>query len=258
MHVQVLGKTDDEMRMIVEGLSPQLANTLRRIMVSRVSTLAIDYVDFSKNDSVLYDEIIAHRLGMLAIKFDTKAFEEKNNCDCEGKGCSECQIVFVLKKIGPCMVYAKDLKSADKKTADIIHGDTPIVELLEGQELSFQAIASLGRGTDHAKHQAAHVYFRQYPIVKAGKISNASETVASCPKKALSLSGKASVTVDCDLCQECVNVANGDLQITGQEDKYVFIIESISGLTSEQIFLQSLDVLKGEAKEFGKLAGKLK
>jgi len=207
MHVQVLGKTDEEIRMVVDGLNPQLANSLRKVMMSRVPTLAIERVDFNKNDAVLYDEMVAHRLGLLALKFDTKAFELKDDCKCEGEGCSECEIVFALDKKGPCMVYGKDLKSADKELASVLHPDTPIVELVQGQEIKFQAVASLGIGTDHAKHQAAHVHFRLYPGVKAGKIKNSDEVMRACPKKALSLTGRPSVTIDCDLCKECVNVA---------------------------------------------------
>lgn len=262
MHVQVLGKTDEEMRVVVEGLNPQIANSLRRIMMNRVPILAIQTVDFVKNDSVLYDEIIAHRLGLLPLKFDAKAFNLKEDCDCEGKGCSECEIVFALDKKGPCMVYAKDLKSADKDVADVVYPDTPIVELAEGQSLKLQATASLDIGKNHAKHQASRVYFRFFPRAKVNKnISNLDEVVNSCPKNALSINGnKANVTVDCDLCKECVKTAKpeGSLEIVGDRNKFIFIIESISGLKPEEIFLKGIDILKSEAKEFRSQVLKLK
>jgi DNA-directed RNA polymerase subunit D len=258
MHVQVLGKTDEEIRMVVDGVNPQFANSLRRIMISRIPTLAVDYVDFSKNDSVLYDEMISHRLGMLALKFDQKALDAKDVCECEGKGCANCQVVFALSKKGPCMVYASDLKSSDKEISEVVHPETPIVELMPGQELKLQAVASLGTGEDHAKHQSAHVFFRQYPKIKIN--GNVPENIVSvCPKHALSISGsKAAVTIDCDLCQECVHASGGKLEVTGDAEKFIFVIESISGLPAEKILLSSLDVLKGEAKEFGKQVGKLK
>ena len=261
MHVQVLAKTDQEMRLVVDGLNPQIANSLRQIMMSRLPTLAIETVDFSKNDGVLYDEMLAHRLGLLALKFDTKAFVAKDDCDCEGKGCSGCELVFVLDKQGPGMVYAKDLKSADKELASVVHPDTPLVELRAGQDLKLQATATIGLGTGHARHQAAHAFYRLYPGVKvSGNISNVDDVISSCSKKALNLTGKPSVTIDCDMCGECVEIAKpaGSLKIEGNTSKFVFIIESISGLTAEQIFLQSLDILKKEAKDFGKQVGKLK
>jgi DNA-directed RNA polymerase subunit D len=260
MHVQVLGKTDEEIRMVVDEINPQFANCLRRIMISRIPTLAVEYVNFHKNDSALYDEMLSHRIGMLALKFDPKVFKIKDNCDCEGKGCSQCEIVFVLEKSGPCKIYASDLKSSDSDAASIVHSETLLGELLEGQELKLDAVASLGLGKTHAKHQAAHVYFRQYPSVKVGKVSNTDEVIQSCSKRALSLDGKGSVTVDCDLCGECVKTANpkGSVEVSGVKHKFIFDVETISGLTAEQIFLKSIDVLKKEAKDFGKQVSKLK
>ena len=229
-------------------------------MISRIPTLAVNYVNYHKNDGVLYDEMLSHRIGMLALKFDQRVFKAKENCDCEDKGCSQCEIVFVLDKTGPCKVYASDLKSADSDAASIMHPETLLVELLDGQSIKLDAVASLGIGKTHAKHQAAHVYFRQYPSIKVGNVSNKEDTIQSCSKKALSLDGKGSVTVDCDLCGECVKTANpkGSVEVSGVKHKFIFDVETISGLTAEQIFLKSIDVLKKEAKDFGKQVSKLK
>ena len=48
-------------------ISESLANALRR-SVSEISTLAIDEVEIFKNDSALYDEMLAHRLGLVPLK----------------------------------------------------------------------------------------------------------------------------------------------------------------------------------------------
>ena len=44
-----------------------LANSIRRY-INHIPTLAIDEVEISKNDSALYDETIAHRIGLIPIK----------------------------------------------------------------------------------------------------------------------------------------------------------------------------------------------
>jgi len=154
--VNVLKKTDEAIEFEVEGLTPAFAGELRRIMLSEVNTMAIEWIDFHKNDSVLWDEIIANRVGLIPLVFDPKLFSTKEECKCSGKGCSNCQVIFSLKKKGPCIVYSGDLVSSDKNVKPV-HERIPIVELKEGQELEFEAIAQLGTGREHAKWQGAVV-----------------------------------------------------------------------------------------------------
>lgn len=261
MKVKMLSKTDREIKFIVEGVNAQFVNALRRIAMAETPVLAIDTVDFYYNDSVLYDEIIAHRLGSLPLEFDTKALDLRADCDCEGKGCANCQIVLVIDKKGPGMVYAKDIKSADPEVAKPLYPETPIVELFEGQKLKAESTAILGFGKDHAKWSAARAWYRNYPkITLTGNIKNPEEAVKACPKNALSITGnKVTVTEACDLCGECAKVARpiGVLKVGGEPEKFIFDIESISGLSADKIVLAALSILKKKAKEFEKQTGKL-
>jgi DNA-directed RNA polymerase subunit D len=156
MKIKVLKKSKEKIEFEVEGLSAGLAGELRRIMLSEIPTMAIEWIDFHKNDSVLWDEIIASRLGLIPLIFDPKLYEMKETCKCEGKGCSRCEVKFALKKKGPVMVYSEDLKSSDKSVKPV-YDKIPIVELMEGQELELEATAQLGLGKDHAKWQGAIV-----------------------------------------------------------------------------------------------------
>ncbi|MEM5793083.1 MAG: DNA-directed RNA polymerase subunit D [Candidatus Aenigmatarchaeota archaeon] len=156
MKVDILRKSDEIIEFEIEGLTSGLAAELRRIMLSEIPTMAIEWVDFHKNDSVLWDEIIANRLGLIPLVFDPKLYSMKEDCKCSGKGCSNCQVTLVLKKKGPCIVYSGDLVSSDKNVKPVFDR-IPIVELKDGQELEFEATAELGRGKDHAKWQGAIV-----------------------------------------------------------------------------------------------------
>jgi DNA-directed RNA polymerase subunit D len=157
MKVTVLQRSEMEMEFAVEGIKPSFASALRRIMIGEVPTMAIETVEFKKNDSVLNDEIIAHRLGLVPLTFDKDAYELPPK---EGKLTSKHQVKLTLKKKGPGMVYSGDLKSTAKDVKPL-YDKIPIVELFENQELQLEATAQLGIGREHAKWQGAVVGYTQ-------------------------------------------------------------------------------------------------
>lgn len=254
MKIKIINKNENEITFLLEESTPQFANALRRICVEEVPVLAIETVDFIENDSVFHDEILAHRLALVPFSFDKDELNLPDECKCEGKGCSQCQTVLVLEKKGPATVYAKDLKS-DSKSVKAMYPDMPIVELADGQKIKLEATAILGIGRKHAKWQASRSFYREYPLISVdGKINNAEDAEKICPKNALKLTGKASVTEDCDICGECVKIAEpkGSLKITGDRTRFIFTVETISGLSPEEIVLGAVDVLKKKLSEFGK------
>lgn len=251
--MKMLGKSDNEIRFVFEGM-PQLANALRRIAKSEVPVLAVDDVDFLENESALYDEVIAHRLGLVPLTFDSKVMNLKEECKCEGKGCSLCSVVLVLDKKGPCIVRAGDMKSSDK-TVKPVFPEMPIVELQDGEKLKIEATAVLGQGKDHAKWQSAIAYYQYYPIIEKFPLPE-EKYVEVCPKGALKIeSGKLVLTEDCNLSLECEKL--GGIKISGDKNKFIFTLETVSGLKPEEIFLRAVDVLEKKAKDFGKQVGKL-
>jgi len=160
MKIQIVEKNDTEIKFVIQEITDAFANELRRIMMSEVPTMAIEWVDFKKNDSVVNDELLSNRLGQIPLTFDQKAYELPEECKCEGKGCSRCQVEMVLKKKGPGMIYSGDLKTKAKDVKPVFD-NIPIVELFEGEELQFEAIAQLGKGKTHAKWQGVVVGYKQ-------------------------------------------------------------------------------------------------
>jgi DNA-directed RNA polymerase subunit D len=159
MELKILEKTDRIMSFSIDGIDEGFANSLRRIMMNEIPILAVEKVNFEENTSGLFDEIIAHRIGMIPIKFERKMFNFKDNCKCEGKGCSRCEALFILEKQGPSIVTAGDLKAQGE--TEITENEIPITELLEGQRIKLEAIAQLGIGREHAKWQSAIVGYHQ-------------------------------------------------------------------------------------------------
>jgi DNA-directed RNA polymerase subunit D len=160
MKMKILKKNKDEISFAIEEINHNFANELRRIMISELPTMAIEIVDFRKNDSALPDELVANRLGQIPLTFDKKAYNTPDECECKGKGCSRCQVELVLKNKGTGMVYSGDLKSKAKDVQPVFD-KIPIVELFEpNDEIQFEAIAQLGNGRMHAKWQAAIVGYK--------------------------------------------------------------------------------------------------
>ena len=99
MKIEQIQNKGEKLSFKIKDTDLSLVNALRRIIVENVPVLAIDRVDFSKNDSVLYDEILAHRLGLIPLKTNIKTFKLKEECSCKGKGCNSCTVKLKLSVI---------------------------------------------------------------------------------------------------------------------------------------------------------------
>lgn len=252
MKVQLLDRSDLEIRFSVEGIQPPFANELRRIMMGEIPTMAIEWVDFVKNDSALNDEIVANRLGHVPLKFDKKAYNITKDCKCEGKGCSLCQAKLSLKKKCPGMVYAGDLKSKAKDVVPVFD-KTPIVELFEGQEIEFEAIATLGFGKEHSKWQGAVVgYTNQFESK-----SKASE-MKLCDNHSFHVKDVKGIKVMPNECGLCKSLNEDGDAFKPIDDNFVFSVETSSGLDTDDIVMDSAGILEEKIKEFDKAVKKLK
>jgi len=149
----------DKEKLVFELIaSAELANSLRRAAIYKVPTLAIEDIYFTENNSILYDEQIAIRLGLLVLKANIDKLSLPSGCSCKGKGCKKCQVSVELKEKGPKMVYAKDLKIVN---AAVVHPETPIVWLEDSHEIDLKANAVLGTGEEHAKWNTGWAYYKQ-------------------------------------------------------------------------------------------------
>lgn len=65
--IEILELKEDSITFVLSKTDTSIANALRRIMISEVPTMAIDLVEIENNTSVLHDEFIAHRLGLIPL-----------------------------------------------------------------------------------------------------------------------------------------------------------------------------------------------
>lgn len=254
MKVKLISKTKNAIHFEIDETNAVFANTLRRTILNRVNVMAVDKVRINKNTSALYNEVLAHRIGMIPLTFERDAYTPQNECNCKGKSCSECQVTLVLKKAGPATVYAKDFKSTDPKVQPV-DGNIPIVKLLEHQDVDLEAVARLGSGGEHARWQPAIVGYQHYPQIKILKDGNLQACVRKCPKHALEMSkGKLKFkdVLACDMCNLCVDVSEGALAIEGDKTSIIMSVESISGLSPQEIVLAAVEKIQEQLEQLRK------
>ena len=78
---QVTRLTDESVEFDLVGVDPAIANALRRIMISEIPTMAIEHVFFVNNTSIIQDEVLAHRLGLIPILADPSKFATRGKED---------------------------------------------------------------------------------------------------------------------------------------------------------------------------------
>jgi DNA-directed RNA polymerase, alpha subunit/40 kD subunit len=166
MDIEIVEMSERKGVFILKNSSPAMANALRRTMLSDIPKMAIDKVEFhlgpimvddKEYESVtpLFDEIIAHRLGMVPVPTDYQLFGYQDGCFCGGEGCPSCTLMYSLNKIGPCTVLSGDLLPLGNPDLKVADEFIPIVDLTDGQAVLIYATAVMGTSTKHVKWQAA-------------------------------------------------------------------------------------------------------
>jgi DNA-directed RNA polymerase subunit D len=228
--METLENSKDKLVLRMEANEP-LANAIRRSL-SEIPTLAIDEVEILKNDSALYDEILALRLGLIPLKTE-KSMNSKT------------KINLKLIKKGPCTVYADDLKGP----VDIVNKNIPLTILKENNHIELLATATLGTAREHAKHTPGLCYYRH---IKEIKSSTQIDKIVEKSNGLIKAQKNGSIW-KCDPNDSELNqIENTDKNAISDSDEIIFIIESFGGITAKEILIQSIKALESNLKEFQK------
>lgn len=148
MRVIIKSLDEHEAKFKVIGLSIELANALRRIMIAEVPCWAIDLVQFDINTTVLDDEFIAHRLGLIPL-------------ECAKEPSGQVEFTFDYTSGKKPEVWGSELLKGNSNVKPAVKG-IPIVKVAKGQRLKFTAIAKKGIGAEHAKWSpVSRCFFQQ-------------------------------------------------------------------------------------------------
>jgi len=113
MQVEILSHSYEETQLVLKNTNPAFANSLRRIMIAEVPTVAIEAVEITQNDSPLIDEMICHRLGLIPLQSDHIDLVFPQDCDCSQDACDNCAAIYKIDVHNttnkPMNIYSKHI-----------------------------------------------------------------------------------------------------------------------------------------------------
>lgn len=179
------------------GVDPAVANALRRILIAEVPTVAIEHVFIVNNTSIIQDEVLAHRLGLVPLNIDPSLLEWKGSED----AASASNTVVLRLKVA-CRRGARGAMENDKVKSSAfewlpagselpdetkcrfteganqgglfegrpapaaVDDDILLAKLRPGQEIELEAHCIKGVGREHAKWSpVATAWYRLHPEV---------------------------------------------------------------------------------------------
>ena len=186
---------DDHLEFDLVGIDAAIANAIRRILIAEVPSMAIELVYSSQNTSVVQDEVLAQRLGLVPISApigefeyaereldgglkemhdrNTLTFELRVKCERNHNAppdSTDPNELYINSNVTSGMLQFVPKGGQDEWLEEgivqIANKDILLAKLRPGQEISCDCIAILGIGKDHAKFSpVAPASYRLMPTI---------------------------------------------------------------------------------------------
>jgi len=236
--VEFVEREDRSARFLVRGVTPAFANGIRRAMLADVPTFAVDTVRFVENSSVMFDEQLALRLGLVPLTTPP-----------EGEFGEDDVVTLSIDVEGPATAYSGDLVSSDELVQPA-EENVPIIDLKDGQRLEAEADASVDRGKTHAKHQGAvAVGYRHLQRVDVvGDIAEFDDPESQIVRGVIEDDGELVPTseFDHDLSQR---YPGKELSLEDVPNAFVFHVETDGSFSVEELVTRAADTIEARATD---------
>lgn len=269
-------------------VSPPIANLFRRLMTTEVPVLAFDRVLIEENDSVVLDELLSHRLGLVPVAGPVGKMEyitESHQAglqnldprrvlvfDLEAEGAKDCPVtpVYSGQMTWVPLPGQEGFASPDAPEEDrvfLVYKDILLTKLGPGQKLKVRTIAVKGIGSVHTKWSPVSTCFYEMKTsieLPEPVTGNTAETlVRACPMGVFSIEPKtqAAMVEDasrCIVCRECLRVDAypellNKVRIEKRKTHVQFTIESVGQLHPAQIFRQALILFSSRVRHLAQV-----
>lgn len=252
--VEVIEAKDNVFKLLFRNVPVSIVNSIRRAIISSVPTLAIERVFILRNDSLMNDDMLAHRLGLIPLQTPLGRYrlpeEDSDRPD---------YVVLTLSvkaKNSSRTVFSSDIKSSDPDVQPI-SGDIEIVKLAPGEGIEAEMWAYMGRGKEHAKWSSVSTaVVRGLPVIEileAECDSDCIKCVEACPKDVLKIGGgrlRVKNVYNCTTCKLCEEVCSDKIKVDIDENSSILYIEAIGQLDPKDILSLAFDEVVKKLDDF--------
>ena len=256
--IEFIEESDNRITVLLRNVPVTIANSIRRAIISHVPTLAIERVFIFRNDSLMNDDMLAHRLGLIPLTtpLGKYALPEEASGE-EGSKPEYAELTLTIEaKDKPITVLSGDIKSKDPDVKPV-SDDIEIVRLAPGQGIEAEMWAYMGRGKDHAKWSPVSVsVVRGLPVIKIKKTDckkKCKKCVEACPKGVLAVKKGQLVVEDlykCTTCGLCMEACPDIIKVSIDESSSILYLESIGQLRPIEIISLAFDEVIKKLDDF--------
>jgi len=259
LKTKVVSLDEETIRFLVEDVDVSFANSLRRTMVAEVPMMVVEDIFYFDNSSLVPDEVLAHRVGLVPLKTNLESYVLPEECDCNAElGCPKCRAVLTMDvEAGDdtMTVYSGELIPEDPSIAPVSNR-IPLAKLAPGQAIKFEAYAQLGQGKVHAKWSPVSMcVYQNVAVVEVKDEAATNKCLEACGDGIATLDGGMLKIIDIQgferhaPCRE--HVSHEEIMEGLKQDEFLFTVESNGGLPPDRIVKEAVKMLKGKLSVLG-------